>query len=125
MYANNLKWTGYGFGRYSFTSAILITAMLQFLNSSVNASHGALVSPTSSSVPVNISLGDDLVYSLRCWQEGKEIISETNFAWSGQSMRIPAGQWLTFTSADGRKSQLTITPIGTAVCQIHGRSGGH
>lgn len=123
MFANNLKWPAHRFGRHGSTSVILIIATLQFLSVAVNTSQGAVVSPESSSVPVNIGGGDDLVYSVRCWQEGKEIISETNFEWSAQSTRMPVHEWLTFAGTDGRKSQLMVMPVGTAVCQIYGRSG--
>lgn len=102
--------------------ALVGVALLQFATLGVNASQGAILTPESSSVPVNTGVSDDLAYSVRCWQEGKEIVSETNFEWSAQSTVLAAGQWLTFTGMDGRRAQLTVMPVGTAVCQIQGRS---
>ncbi|MCB1780539.1 MAG: hypothetical protein KDJ34_10720 [Candidatus Competibacteraceae bacterium] len=107
---------------HSSTSVMLFIAMLYFASVVMNASQAAVVSSSeSSSVPVTIGGGNNWVYSVRCWQEGKEIISETNFEWSAQSTRMPVREWLTFTGIDS-KSQLTVMPVGTAVCQIHGRS---
>jgi hypothetical protein len=121
MYANNLKWPVHRLEWQGFATAILVMAMLHFSNIAVNASHGAVVSPESSSVPV-MGGGGDLVYQVRCWQEGKEIISEANLEWSAQSVRGPMQEWLNFAGSDGRQSQLMVMPVGTAVCQIHGRS---
>lgn len=120
MYANNLKWPTRRFGWQGCATAVLIMAMLHFSSVAVNASQGAVVSPESSSVPVMGGSGD-LVYHVRCWQEGKEIILETNLGWSAQSVRGPMQEWLNFAGTDGRQSQLMVMPVGTAVCQVHGR----
>lgn len=121
MYANNLKWLARRFGWRGSLTALLIVALLSLSSIAINASQGAVISPESSSVPVMGGSGD-LTYQVRCWQEGKEIISETNLEWPAQSARGPLQEWLTFAGSDGRQSQLMVMPIGTAVCQVQGRS---
>lgn len=120
MSANNPKWRARRCGWQGCATAILVVAMLYFASVAVNASQGAVVLPESSSVPV-VGGSGDLVYHVRCWQEGKEIVSETNLEWSAQSTRGPMQEWLTFAGADGRQSQLMVMPVGTAVCQVYGR----
>lgn len=112
-----INWSDFGWRR-AIRVSVLIIAILQLW---INTSQGAVVSSSESS-SVKIGGDTDLVYNVRCWQDGQEIISETDFAWSAQSTRMLMQEWLTFTSADGRKSQLAVMPIGTAVCQIYGRS---
>lgn len=124
MYANNLKQLAYRLGWLGSLSTILVMALLYLANTIVNTSQGAVVPLKSSSVPI-MGGSSELVYQVHCWQEGKEIISETNLEWSMQSTRGPTQEWLGFVSSDGHQSQLMVMPIGTAVCQVHGRSRAH
>lgn len=105
--------------RYDEMDIAMIVAILLLFFTNISLGEVTFSSGASS---VKVGGENDLVYNVRCWQEGREIISETNFEWSAQSTRAPSNEWLTFTGADGRKSQLMVMPLGTAVCQIYGRS---
>ena len=105
--------------RYDEMDIAMIVAILLLFFTNISLGEVTFSSGASS---VKVGGENDLVYNVRCWQDGREIISETNFEWSAQSTRAPSKEWLTFTGADGRKSQLMVMPLGTAVCQIYGRS---
>lgn len=107
------------FRQRSAVRIIFVVLVSQLTCITASNSQAEVVSSKSSSIKIG---GDDgWVYSVRCWQEGREIISEANLGWSAQSTRVPMRESVTFTAAEGRQSQLMIIPIGSAVCQVHGR----
>ena len=107
------------FKHESVAVAMFAIAVSQSMVITTRDSQAEVVSSKSSSI--KIGGHGDLIYNIRCWQEGKEIISEAGFEWSTQSVRMPVSESLTFSGVDGHQSQLMIMPIGSAVCQISGR----